>query len=53
MAARARHPNNRETLEHFAATWLSLAADELNQVGRQAKQSVPARAFGLSRGPLP
>lgn len=34
MAEQASHSNNRETLERFAAIWLSLAADELKEAGQ-------------------
>jgi len=39
MAARATHPNNRETLERFAEMWLQLATDELDAVKKEVRRA--------------
>lgn len=49
MAEQACHPNNRETLLRFAATWVSLAADELTEASRDHSDAEVHLAAGKPR----
>jgi hypothetical protein len=49
MAEQASHPNNRDTILRFAATWVSLAADELAEASRDHSDAEVHLADGRPR----